>query len=174
MKLLHTQVCPTATREQVHNLQNQRVIIPAPRLRKEDPGVGADRFQRCGTAAPSPMTTMRSITIGKRSELILLAAVQGTAVSVLWTVVALSPMTTVRSFIAGRRWERILLGVQGTVVSTDVPWTTVVALRPMTTMRSSMVGGRSERVLGVGNPAPGTRTGGVRTRDRLGATRRAT
>jgi hypothetical protein len=85
-----------------------------------------------------------------------------------------SHVTTVRGLIAGtgKRSELILLGVQGTAVGTDVPWTTMVALSPM----SPMVGGRSERDPGVGNPAPpGTRTGGTRTRSPHRATaRRAT
>ena len=37
-----------------------------------------------------------------------------------------------------------------------------------------MVGGRGGRVLGVGNPAPGTHTGGTRTRAQLRAMRKAT
>jgi hypothetical protein len=96
----------------------------------------ADRFQRCETAASSPMTTMRST-------------------------------------IVGRRPEHTLLAVQGMAVSIDVQWT-VVALSLMTTMRSSMVGERGGRVLGVGNPAPSTRTGGTRMRAQLRATRNAT
>ena len=86
---------------------------------------------------------------------------------------ALSPMTTMRSTIVGRRLEHILLAVQGMAVSVDVQWT-VVALSLMTIMRSSMVGGRGGRVLGVGNPAPGTHTGGTRTRAQLRAMRKAT
>ena len=86
---------------------------------------------------------------------------------------ALSPMTTMRSTIVGRRLEHILLAVQGMAVSVDMQWT-VVALSLMTTMRSSMVGGRGGRVLGVGNPAPGIRTGGTRTRAQLRAMRKAT
>jgi hypothetical protein len=170
MKLLHTQRCPTAAKVQVHNLTNQRVYHSRPTTRKGGSRSGGRLLPEMRVSSTESLDYYEEYRSGKKVGTHPASSPRdsGQRRRAVDSSTSLdSHVTTVRGLIAGtgKRSELILLGVQGTAVGTDVPWTTMVALSPM----SPMVGlGRSERVPlpGVGNPvpSPGTRTGGTRMR----------
>jgi hypothetical protein len=144
MKLLHTQRCPTAAKVQVHNLTNQRVYHSRPTTRKGGSRSGGRLLPEMRVSSTESLDYYEEYRSGKKVGTHPASSPRdsGQRRRAVDSSTSLdSHVTTVRGLIAGtgKRSELILLGVQGTAVGTDVPWTTMVALSPM----SPMVGGAS-------------------------------